>query len=172
MTSEREKRPVFIFLDEGVVQFDKEAYLSFLDAGDNRRVYLLPFPKEMSSIGLYDFQVVLFMEKNIFSKDYNIREFLFKDPQPVFIFVTEDQKFILDAQDGLAKWRSARSRPWKKRKKRRKIVFNNEQKSITICKDGFEVPISVVFVRLNDNDPRKVKIKKTVETIQSFLNNF
>lgn len=92
--------PVFIFLDEGVPLYLEEIIGAWPQKPAGYHLQVISFPTSFRNLGFFDSQVVLFIKERIFSRKHKIYPLLFRQPGPVFIFLTNDGDFIEDAKKG------------------------------------------------------------------------
>lgn len=112
--------PVFVFLDEGIPPVGSEIFDSLTIDG-KYKISVIQFPSLFKSLGIFDFQVFLWIKKMILSDQYHIQKLLSQEPLPRFILLTSDKNFIEDVERGMkmqAKFR-------KQKNSAKKIIFNS-----------------------------------------------
>ncbi len=158
--------PVFVFLDEHFPHFDEKVQEKngsenpFEELSDYK-VTVISFPKLFRSLGIFDFQVVLFIKKMIFSDIYPIKNFLFRNPEPIFIFFTADYNFIKDAQKGFEKY---------KKPKRQGVELGDGYLRFTASKDKKEVIVNIAFVSIKSRFRPKNLARKITDELKKVLN--
>ena len=166
----KKKVPVFVFLDENVscAKFEK---LKGACVALRYELKIIPFPVEMDGLGIFDFHVVLYLKKRVTSRFYGIRQILYHDPRPVFIFLTGDLSFIDDARKGFESWKGN-----KKRKHQNKdIVLYKDPLSpandeiILKMENDYRVGISIRYVKGGKNDNQQIILNKMIKTLEEFL---
>ena len=85
--------PVFVFLDENI-PLVKEKTFEGLISSHGSKVRVIYCPKNFRSLGILDFFVISWARKVILSGQHHIKDALFDGPEPFFIFVTTDEKFV------------------------------------------------------------------------------
>lgn len=151
--------PVFVFLDEGIPT--AQAEIDGLSLKDRcYHIQAIPFPKVFKSLGIFDSQLVLFMKKMIFSKQYDIRHLLYQDPEPIFIFFTNDGNFIEDAKDGFQKLSKPKGAQKGIKFFNDRIVLNDWEKKVTV---------NVFFIIGDSRDNRAKLVKRMLQALTSFL---
>ena len=85
--------PVFVFLDESAPSVENTTFEKF-KLSHGCAVNVVPFPPLFKSIGILDFFVISWVKKVILSGQYHIQDALSDGPEPFFIFVTTDEKFV------------------------------------------------------------------------------
>ena len=167
----KEKVPVFIFLDENVscAKFEK---LKSANVSEKYKLKIIPFPMVMECLGVFDFQVVLFLKKMVTSRHYGLRQTLSRYPKPIFLFVTRDMTFLQDAEQGFESWKGD-----KKRK--------HQNKDIRLHRDSLNSARDAIFVNLNNDhvvhihmryikggasDNHPIILAKIRESLEKFLN--
>ncbi len=129
-----ERRLVFIFLDEGVPDISKELEQWSIDFPEYS-FQLIPFPSSFRSMAIFDFQLVLFMRREIMAVHSKTGDLFFRgEYSPIFIFFTTDGNFVEDVKIGFAKTK-------KPKKKKRDIAFDGQ--------DGIIYKIRKINVRLS-----------------------
>lgn len=170
MKDYKEKTPVFVFLDENVscTRFEK---LKRGCISPKYELKIVPFPLDMDGLGIFDFQVVLYLKKRITSRFYGIRQILYRSPKPLFVFLTGDLTFIDDARKGFESWKGN-----KKRKHQNKDVklykdpLNSSNDTIVInLDDDYRVDISVRYVKGGKNDNQQIILNKMIKLLEEFL---
>lgn len=163
--------PVFVFLDENVscAKFEK---LKSVNVPRKYKLKIIPFPMVMDCLGVFDFQVVLFLKKMVTSRYYGFRQTLFCRFKPFFLFVTRDKTFLQDAEKGFESWKGD-----KKRKHQNKDVIlyrdplNPTKDAILIKLDNDHVAnIHLRYIKGGPNDNQSIIIGKIKESLENFLN--
>jgi len=166
----KEKVPVFVFLDENVscANFEK---LKSARISPRYELKVIPFPPVMDCLGIFDFQVALFLKKMILSSFYGIYRVLHNNPLPIFIFLTKDLTFIEDAEKGFESWRDNR----KRRNQDRNIKFYkdpvNPDRDIIAVKrpEGQFINIAVKYIKGAKKETKHSLIYKMIRLLENYL---
>lgn len=160
MTLKKERKvPVFVFLDEGVPDIRAEI-ARWTECPPGFSVKIIPFPDVMKSLGIFDFQVVLFMKRKIFSLRSRVSRFLNHYPAPIFFFFTSDYNFLEDARNGFAKTQKPKRSKEGIKFKDPDLVFESKTRSM------------VVHVEHCQPCGRRQEVKHMLETLIKFLSNY
>lgn len=162
--------PVFVFLDENVscAKFEK---LKNANVPSKYQLKIIPFPLVMDCLGIFDFQVVLFLQKMVTSHFYGIRQMLHRHPRPIFFFVTQDLTFIKDAEKGFENWKGNKKRGHQNRNVRFYFdSINSAKDTIIIRRDNdYPVHIFVKYIKGGENDTQQTVISKILKLLEEFL---
>lgn len=178
------RRGLVVFMDESVPRFRKEEIDSFCQKclGDNREgffIKFLNFPNNFRSIGIYDYQVVLYLRRRIFDKNYKDRLFTKKGAR--FLFVTKDGNFIMDATEGFQSSKK-KKKPYNIKFKngpvgrgnqglRGKIIFSgsSNHNSAPGSSKKFKIILDILCINVKDGEGRAEIIEKIFQELRSFI---
>lgn len=104
---------VFVFLDEGLpnlIESNDETCAEIKEPVDvgkipGYKIKVVPFPWLLRGLGIFDFQVIFYLQKLIFSDKYFIKPYLSHWSRTKFFFFTLDHNFVLDVMDGFKKYK-------------------------------------------------------------------
>ena len=157
---------VFVFLDENVSRGRVEK-LKSAKVPSKYKLEIIPFPKDMERIAIFDFQVVFHLKKRILNRCYGIHQLLYRNPRPIFIFLTADKKFISDAKDGFEIWIKLGNE-----KKRRRYVnrIKLSEGDITFSLDnGYIVNVAKRLIKGGEDDTQQMILDKMMKSLEEFL---
>lgn len=162
--------PVFVFLDENVfcAKFEK---LKSAKVPSKYKLKIIPFPSVMRFLGIFDFQVSLFLKKVITSRQYGIRQVLYGEPHPIFVFVTSDLTFVNDAEKGFESWKGDKKRKHQNRDMRfYRDPINTEKDAIIIKLDSeYVIKIAIRYIKGGSKDTEQIQTNKIIKSLESFL---
>ncbi len=158
--------PVFVFLDENVSRGQVEK-LKSAKVPLKYKLKIIPFPKDMERIAIFDFQVVLHLKKRILNRCYGIYQLLYRNPRPIFIFLTADKQFITDAKEGFEIWIKLGNEK-KRRKYVSKIKLSEEVIAISL-NNGYVVNVARGLIKGGEDDTQQMILNKMIKSLEEFL---
>lgn len=162
---EREKRPVFVFLDENVPDAAEIVQERFRDS-EGLKVMVFSFPDMLTDGPTLDAQVANNIRKRIYWKKYGIRKFLNKSPKPIFVIITLDLNFIEDVGNDL-NYLGKKYHSFQFLSSKIKLLKNSIR-----FEENLPTELFVCRVFHEGNDKKKVLTEKVIQTLTDFLAAF